>query len=462
MRIPTLLWVVVAGCSGTATTGSEVGQTGAAFSVGAVYNFGTLAHPGACMDVSGAGTSDGTQIQEWWCNGSGAQSFALADAGGGAYALVNTNAGKCVDVQARGTANGTKIQLYDCNQTPAQSFRLQAAANGLVSFVNTNSNKCLDVTADNPADGTPVQLYDCNGTNAQLWNPAVIGGGGGGGGAPNPPSPPSGSGVAVHVVNGCPVDVWIHGVGTEATLQPDNAELAPGAARDYVAPFTWSAARIYAYLQAPDSNGNPQGQNDKVEMNFGSASGVEWINTDITYVDWVALPSRIEAIGSGSDCTTVGCEVPYASLLDGCPPSLVSGHECVSAGAHCLDPANAADPMCHALDAQIASCASTIPACAGAAGSSTAEVYSCSGAFFSQSPQYCAALNRGVLASPGPTTPASAFYQNPPFNSYSAWVHGRCPGIYAFPYDDYGSSNQSSDHTCTGATQLNITFCPQG
>ena len=51
-----------------------------------------------------------------------AQSFELVSAGGGAFAILNTNANKCVDVQARGTANGTKIQLFDCNQTTAQSF----------------------------------------------------------------------------------------------------------------------------------------------------------------------------------------------------------------------------------------------------------------------------------------------------------------------------------------------------
>ena len=97
-------------------------------------------------------------------------------AGGGAFAIVNTNANKCVNVQARGTADGTKIQLYDCNQTSAQSFVVQDAGGGFVSFVNTNSGKCLDVAGDNPADGTVVQLYDCNGTNAQRWNPTVIGG----------------------------------------------------------------------------------------------------------------------------------------------------------------------------------------------------------------------------------------------------------------------------------------------
>jgi Beta-1,3-glucanase len=272
----------------------------------------------------------------------------------------------------------------------------------------------------------------------------------------------SSTGLLVQVTNSCPVDVWIHGTGQEGTLSPDNVHLVPGASQQYNAPLTWTAARIYAYLEAPDSSGNPQGQNDKVEMNFGTSGGVESMNTDVTYVDWLALPSRIQAIGTGSGCSTVGCEVPYSQVLDGCPPSLLSGHECLSAGSYCLSSSNVADPFCHLLDSQIPACASEYSDCAGATGATTAEVYSCSGTFFSQSPEYCAALNRGVLGQPGSSTPPSAFYASPPFDQYSAWVHETCPGIYAFPYDDYGSSNQSSDETCSGATQLNITFCPQG
>ena len=144
-RTTLLLFAAFAACNGTASTEDSVGQVSAGLSVGAVYNFGTLAHPGACMDADGGGTANGTQIQEWWCNGSGAQAFALQNAGDGAFKLVNTHANKCVDVAARGTANGTKIQLCDCNGTPAQTFFLQPAANGFVTFVNTNSGKCLDV-----------------------------------------------------------------------------------------------------------------------------------------------------------------------------------------------------------------------------------------------------------------------------------------------------------------------------
>ena len=90
------------------STNDVVGNSGEAVSAGQTFNFGALAHPGSCMDARGAGTTDGTQIQEWDCNGTGAQSFELQSAGGGAFAIVNTNANKCVDVQGRGTADGTK------------------------------------------------------------------------------------------------------------------------------------------------------------------------------------------------------------------------------------------------------------------------------------------------------------------------------------------------------------------
>jgi beta-glucanase (GH16 family) len=186
-----LFGIAGAGCG--APPAENVQRAGQSVSAGDIYNFGAIAHPNSCMDAQAGGTADGTQMQEWACNGTGAQSFRLDDAGGGAFYIVSTQANKCVDVQARGTANGTKIQLWDCNQTPAQTFITEDAGNGFVYFVNTNSGKCLDVQADNPNDGTIVQLYDCNQTNAQRWNPTVIGtaptggGGGGGGGAGGTP-----------------------------------------------------------------------------------------------------------------------------------------------------------------------------------------------------------------------------------------------------------------------------------
>ena len=56
----------------------------------------------------------------------------------------------------------------------------------------------------------------------------------------------------------------------------------------------------------------------------------------------------------------------------------------------------------------------------------------------------------------------SLYYQNAPYNPYSKWVHAVCPGIYSFPYDDYGKTNESGFHACSGGTQLDVNFCPGG
>src|SRR6202030_3308967 len=86
--------LVCAACS--ATPDERVGQTHEGITSGDIYNFGALTHPGSCMDVRAAGTANGSQIQEYACNGTGAQSFTVEDAGGGAYKLVGTPTGKCV------------------------------------------------------------------------------------------------------------------------------------------------------------------------------------------------------------------------------------------------------------------------------------------------------------------------------------------------------------------------------
>src|SRR5205085_8378791 len=123
---------------------------------------------------------------------------------------------------------------------------------------------------------------------------------------------------------------------------------------------------------------------------------------------------------------------------------------------------NQAKPYCHALDAKIAQCAAdpNYAGCAGGAGATTPQAYGCSG-FFGASNKWCAALNRGMLDN-AESKDASLYYKAAPFNTYAAWVHSACPGIYAFPYDDFGNPNESGFHSCIGATELNVRFCPLG
>jgi hypothetical protein len=67
-------------------------------------------------------------------------------------------------VNAAGTANGTTVDLYDCNGTGAQQWVRQS--NG--ELLNPNSGKCLDDTGYG-GSGTQVQIWSCADTSNQQW-----------------------------------------------------------------------------------------------------------------------------------------------------------------------------------------------------------------------------------------------------------------------------------------------------
>jgi predicted alpha-1,2-mannosidase len=122
----------------------------------------TSALAGKCLDVNHSGTANGTAVQVWSCNGSGAQRWAVV--GDGSLQAM----GGCLDVANSGTANNTQVRLWGCNGSGAQQWRVQA--NG--ELLNPQSNRCLDDPNSSTTDGTQLQIFDCNATNAQIWTTA--------------------------------------------------------------------------------------------------------------------------------------------------------------------------------------------------------------------------------------------------------------------------------------------------
>ena len=141
--------------------------TGALFDVDA-FTFTTAAATagrlvglaGKCLDVDGAGTADGTKIQLWTCNGSGAQNWAVTG-----QVWRNPASGKCLDAAGGGTANGTRVQLWTCNGSAAQNWAAQSDR----TVRNPQSGRCLDVSEVKPDDGRQIHLWDCTGAANQLW-----------------------------------------------------------------------------------------------------------------------------------------------------------------------------------------------------------------------------------------------------------------------------------------------------
>ena len=114
---------------------------------------------GQCVDVAGAGTADGTKIQLYGCNGTGAQRWTLP--GDGTVRAL----GKCMDVKGGAVNDGAWVQLWSCNGTGAQQWQPQA--NG--SLRNPQSGKCLDAEGGGTGNGTRLIIWTCQGSANQKW-----------------------------------------------------------------------------------------------------------------------------------------------------------------------------------------------------------------------------------------------------------------------------------------------------
>jgi hypothetical protein len=170
----------LAACGGHGELDQQLDETDANLTNSGKYNFKTLVNTANCMDVAGGSISNGAQVQEWTCNGSGAQTWQIQALDTTYYKLVNPQSGKCLDIAGNLTADGTKVELWTCNGGSNQAFRF-VSSNGFLKIVGKQSGKCVDVAAANPASGTKVQLWTCNGTNAQTWNAVLLGSGSGSG-----------------------------------------------------------------------------------------------------------------------------------------------------------------------------------------------------------------------------------------------------------------------------------------
>jgi glucosylceramidase len=77
-------------------------------------------------DVTGGtgATGDSVKIQTWTYGGGTNQQWQPVSVGTGLYKFVARHSGKCLDVPGASTANGVQLQQYTCNGTAAQTFSL--------------------------------------------------------------------------------------------------------------------------------------------------------------------------------------------------------------------------------------------------------------------------------------------------------------------------------------------------
>jgi poly(3-hydroxybutyrate) depolymerase len=112
---------------------------------------------GRCLDVSGASSANGTQVQIWDCHTGTNQQFTQ----NGATLQVM---GRCLDVPTNAAA-GARVQIWDCNGGSNQQWSLTASG----TITNTQTGLCLDVNGAGTTNGTAAIVWTCHGGTNQRW-----------------------------------------------------------------------------------------------------------------------------------------------------------------------------------------------------------------------------------------------------------------------------------------------------
>ncbi|MGW8955651.1 ricin-type beta-trefoil lectin domain protein [Streptomyces sp. NPDC055709] len=134
---------------------------------------------GLCLDVPAGNIYDGAPVTQYGCSSPGVSAPVWTIGRDGAIRVGDPNNNKCLDVTQSGTANGTKLQIWRCNGTGAQQWQWRNAPDG--PLFNPQSGRCMDNPGQTTVVGIQQQIYDCNGQNAQRFKLAdnmVLGSGG--------------------------------------------------------------------------------------------------------------------------------------------------------------------------------------------------------------------------------------------------------------------------------------------
>jgi hypothetical protein len=88
------------------------------------YEVTNVNAPSEAWNVVNNGTASGSLIQLWTYAGNPNEEWMAVSLGNGYYKFVGQGSGLCLDIPGASTANGVQLQIYTCNGTAAQAFKL--------------------------------------------------------------------------------------------------------------------------------------------------------------------------------------------------------------------------------------------------------------------------------------------------------------------------------------------------
>jgi hypothetical protein len=127
-------------------------------------------HSGLVLDVTGASTTDGAQIIQWYENGTANQQWEIVGLGAGNYKFVNRNSGLLLDVSGGSISEGANVIQWHDHDGSNQQWGIGKADGGFFKIINRNSGLLMDVSgASIDAGAHIIQWHDHDGDNQQ-WS----------------------------------------------------------------------------------------------------------------------------------------------------------------------------------------------------------------------------------------------------------------------------------------------------
>ncbi|MFB8179087.1 RICIN domain-containing protein [Streptomyces sp. NPDC055966] len=136
---------------------------------------------GQCLDDTNLSAANGTQYQQYHCEGGYQQMLDLKPVSGktNTYTVFNELSGKCLDVSGASSADGAAVIQYTCSGAANQQFTLNPVTalgnNKDYQLVAVHSGKCVDVSDVSTAPGALIHQWTCDPAGAlstkknQIW-----------------------------------------------------------------------------------------------------------------------------------------------------------------------------------------------------------------------------------------------------------------------------------------------------
>lgn len=135
------------------------------------YNFCSKGNNSLGLSINGNTYNDSGNVLLWTnTKENNFEKWRITYIGDGYYKIINVQTGKALDVSGAGNSNGTNVQQYTPNGTPAQMWQFISMGSSYYCLVpKCATGRCLDISGANYKCGTNLQIYEANLTGAQQF-----------------------------------------------------------------------------------------------------------------------------------------------------------------------------------------------------------------------------------------------------------------------------------------------------